>query len=89
MFQNKSCWIRQSCGHAWGGANGKQLEVAPMALLRQRAGGKQLLWLTLRQVGLSQNLAVATFCQWEFQDPRMEVLYHILGVYPLNHSPEI
>ena len=19
MFQNKSCWIRQSCGHAWGG----------------------------------------------------------------------
>ena len=31
--------------------------------------------------------------QWEFQDPKMEVrsyhiFGHILGVYPLNHSPE-
>jgi hypothetical protein len=30
--------------------------------------------------------------QWEFQDPKMEVLYHfsghILGVYPLKFRPE-
>ena len=26
--------------------------------------------------------------QWEFQDPKMEVLYHILGLYPLKSSPE-
>ena len=30
--------------------------------------------------------------QWEFQDPKMELLYHISGhilvVYPLNHSPK-
>ena len=30
--------------------------------------------------------------QWEFQDPKMEVLYHmfghISGVYPLKFSPE-
>ena len=37
------------------------------------------LWLTMINYGLSR-------CQWEFKDPKMEVLYHIFGHILLGYS---
>jgi hypothetical protein len=29
----------------------------------------------------SHDIPVITYYQWEFQDPNMEILYHIYGLY--------
>ena len=77
------------------GMRAKQLTIIAAGLPELRGGrwGRQLSWLTLlkkwRSVALKKKHQPNPLPnQWEFQDPKMEVLYHIrpyfVGIFPLT-----